>query len=175
MNLFSKCVCGSALRGLLHRFLAVDHPRGTEAVHEHTKSHRPKCFRDRHRLRSVFRQRMEYTARPRRIGEPEAQRETRLFLVTSRRRIRRHQYLVADGQTAVKNFCLPFRRHVLRHRRTFVRHEYDDLRAEDLLVELESGLTVAIEIEVRIHLNTFSFIVSEAETCVSRRLAQLSS
>src|SRR5216683_5994679 len=133
---------------------AVNHPRYAELIDEHTKSNRPKCLLKRHRDRPLFFQGMKYAFGLRLILDPEAHGEAMRFLIAIRWDVRAHQSLAADVKARVHDLAAPFRGHVLRGRRAFVREHGFDFCAEALLVELECGLAVAVEMEIRAHLHS---------------------
>src|SRR5271170_8086016 len=70
------------------------------------------------------------------------------------RKINTHQLLVSHNQAGVHNLAAPFRRHVFRGWRTLPEKHPFDFGAQTLLVELERGLALAVESQVRIQLHS---------------------
>src|SRR5258708_16797381 len=76
--------------------LAVNHPRDTESINEHTKSRSPECLPERHRHRTVFHQGVKYSLCLCRVFNAKVDIEAVRFLVVIWRCFHPHQHLAAD-------------------------------------------------------------------------------
>jgi hypothetical protein len=135
------------------RQLAVDHPGRAELIDQHAEAGGPERFLDRHPHGSVLGQGMKYPLRLRRIGDTESHGEALHVFRAAGGGIGTHQHLVAHDQASVHDLLAPFRRHMLLRGGAFVRKHRFDPSAENLLVELERRLAVALEGEVGIQLH----------------------
>src|ERR1700719_320245 len=100
-----------ALSGLLCCLFAVDHPRYSEPVDEHPKSHGPESFPEWHRHPTVLLQSAKYTFRLSWVRDTDVYREALRFLSVGRRGVTTHQYLAANYHAGMDDFAAPLRRY----------------------------------------------------------------
>src|SRR5215210_6666950 len=133
------------------RLLAIDHPWRAEAVDEHAEPDCPEGLLDRHLHRPALRERLEDALGFRRAVDVEADREAlHHALRPVGRGVRGHEHLVADAEPRMHDLVAPFRRHVRLGRRALVGHHHLDLAAEELGVDVERLLAIAVEEQVRV-------------------------
>src|SRR5271156_23827 len=65
-----------------------------------------------------------------------------------RRRVRCHQPLLANLHASVHDFAAPLRRHLLGPGHSFVPQHGFNLASRALLIELECGFAIAVEVKV---------------------------
>ena len=87
------------------------------------------------------------------VVEIDADGKACLFVEAARRRVRGHENGVADGQTGMEDFLLPFGRHLAGRWRAVVREHRLDFSVEKFFVKLEGFFAVTVEIEIRIELH----------------------
>src|SRR5258708_882694 len=107
---------GAACMGPLERrlvcFLAVDHPRNTELVDQHTEAVSPERLFKRHHYFSIGRQSLEYTLCLRRIIDREIEEDALRLLEVFGRNVRTHQYGIPDAHPGMNDLLAPLRWYV---------------------------------------------------------------
>lgn len=139
------------LRFLTGRLIAVYHPGYSEPIDEHAETAGPESLLDRHLHRCALSQGIEHTVRILRLIDTQGNRTSLDPFIMGRRRIRAHQRRVANHQRGMHHFVMPFRRHLIRHRRTRIPVKREARGSEALFVEPEGRFAVPVETEVRIY------------------------
>src|SRR5260221_4845999 len=136
--------------------LAVDHPRNPKLIDAHAETRRPECLLKRHRHVAVLSQRVEDALAISLVFDMDRHIHARGLFITIRRSISAHQSFIADGERRTHDQFMGFRRELIRARHFAPGHLEGYLAAENLLVEFECGLALAVEVYIWIQLHEYS-------------------
>src|SRR5581483_2427966 len=147
VNMGAPDCCSARLRGVLR---IVDHPWRAEAIDHHAEAYRPERFLKRHVDLSALFERLEDPLGVLRALHTDVNPESLRLLRMFRRSVRRHQLRGADGHAGVNDLLFPVGGNASFGGRPFMRQHRVDLAAEQLGVEVERFLAIAVEEEIGI-------------------------
>jgi hypothetical protein len=141
---------------LIGPLLAIDHPRHAKLIHQHAETESPEGLGNRHGDFRFFRQSIEQTLRFLGRVDSDINAEAGLTLEATGRRVRRHDDIIAQRHSAMKDLSVHFLRCLFRHGRFAVAHHHNGFGAERLFIELEGLFAIAVEMEVGVEFHISS-------------------